>query len=69
MRPTHNAKSADHADQALHPAPTVDFGPRGPRPNPLRPQRNGHCPGHWEACTNPNCLTFKACVLADTADQ
>jgi hypothetical protein len=29
---------------------------------------NGHrkCTGRWEACTNDNCLTFHACVLADT---
>jgi Protein of unknown function (DUF3631) len=28
---------------------------------------NGHreCAGRWEACTNDNCLTFNACVLAE----
>jgi putative DNA primase/helicase len=43
---THNAKSADHADQAPDSTRTDGVGPHGPQPNPLRPQLNGGC-GDW----------------------
>ena len=53
-----------HADQALNPAPTDGVGPRGPRPNPLQLEHNGHCRGCWETCTNNNCKAFQTCVQA-----